>query len=87
MEEPNRTMTDETFGLLSLLADIRKAVGDPTGKLMQDELVERCRELRNLESLNETYGIRIYARRIKDGWVIEDSGDNAKTNATLIPDP
>lgn len=31
--------------LLGLLADIRAAVGDPTGKLMQDELVERCRAL------------------------------------------
>jgi hypothetical protein len=31
--------------LLGLLADIRAAVGDPTGKLMQDELVEHCRKL------------------------------------------
>ena len=31
---------------LGLLADIRAAVGDPTGRLMQDELVERCRKLR-----------------------------------------
>ncbi len=31
--------------LLCLLADIRAAVGDPTGKLMQDELVEHCRKL------------------------------------------
>lgn len=32
--------------LLGLVADIRAAVGDPTGKLMQDELVEHCREMR-----------------------------------------
>ena len=32
-------------GLLRLVADIRAAVGDPTGKLMQDELVEYCRNL------------------------------------------
>jgi hypothetical protein len=31
--------------LLGLLADIRAAVGDPAGRLMQDELVERCRRL------------------------------------------
>jgi hypothetical protein len=31
--------------LLNLIADIRAAVGDPTGKLMQDELVEHCRTL------------------------------------------
>lgn len=32
-------------GLLGLIADIRAAVGDPTGKLMQDELVAHCRKL------------------------------------------
>lgn len=32
---------------LNLLADIRAAVGDPNGKLMQDEIVERCRKLRD----------------------------------------
>jgi hypothetical protein len=32
--------------LLGLIADIRAAVGDPTGKLMQDELVVHCRSLR-----------------------------------------
>lgn len=35
----------ESTALLGLLADIRAAVGDPTGKLMQDELVEHCRKL------------------------------------------
>jgi hypothetical protein len=35
----------ESAALLGLLADIRAAVGDPTGKLMQDELVEHCRKL------------------------------------------
>lgn len=36
----------ESTALLGLLADIRAAVGDPTGKLMQDELVEHCRNMR-----------------------------------------
>lgn len=35
----------ESTALLGLLADLRAAVGDPTGKLMQDELVEHCRKL------------------------------------------
>lgn len=35
---------DEEYSLLGLLADIRAAAGDPEGKLMQDELVERVRE-------------------------------------------
>lgn len=30
--------------LIGVLADIREAVGDPEGKLMQDELIERVRE-------------------------------------------
>lgn len=35
----------ESTALLGLVADIRAAVGDPEGKLMQDELVEHCRKL------------------------------------------
>jgi hypothetical protein len=31
--------------LLGLIADIRAAVGDPQGKLMQDELVEHCKDM------------------------------------------
>lgn len=38
-------MTDEQVKELRVLAEIRAAVGDPTGKLMQDELVARCRAL------------------------------------------
>lgn len=38
--------SSEGYSLLSLLADIRAAVGDPMGKLMQNELVEHCRRLR-----------------------------------------
>lgn len=34
------------IGLLSLLYDIRKAAGDPEGKLMQDELVARIAALK-----------------------------------------
>jgi len=35
----------ESTALLGLLADIRAAVGDTAGKLMQDELVEHCAEM------------------------------------------
>jgi hypothetical protein len=35
----------ESTTLLFLLSDIRAAVGDPTGKLMQDELVAHCAEM------------------------------------------
>ena len=36
----------ESTALFGLLAEIRAAVGDPTGKLMQSELVEHCQKLR-----------------------------------------
>lgn len=43
--------------MLRLVADIRAAVGDPKGKLMQDDLVEHCRKLKAdsdaLKKLNE----------------------------------
>jgi len=35
----------ESTALLGLVADIRAAVGDPTGKFMQDELVQHCAEM------------------------------------------
>ena len=38
-------LCDNCVALLYLLSDIRAAIGDPYGKLMQDELLERCREL------------------------------------------
>ena len=34
---------DENYSLLGVLADIRAAVGDPEGRLMEDELVDRVR--------------------------------------------
>lgn len=37
---------DGSFSLLGILADIRAAAGDPTGRLMQDELVAHIRALR-----------------------------------------
>ena len=36
-----KTETNTEQGLLNLLANIRAAAGDPEGKLMQDELIER----------------------------------------------
>jgi len=33
------------MALLNVIADILASDGNPTGKLMQDELLERCRKL------------------------------------------
>ena len=43
----------ENAAVYGLLADIRAAVGDPTGKLMQDELVAHCRALRLTDAERE----------------------------------
>lgn len=52
----------EVTRLINLVADIRAAVGDPTGTLMQDDLVERCRHL--VISRDEARKERDEARRI-----------------------
>jgi len=58
--------------LLGLLAEIRAAVGDPTGKLMQDELVERCRKLRADNELLRAANAD--TKRIADaGWRMESA--------------
>lgn len=46
LRKQNKTKNPDTIYLLNLLADIREAAGDPEGKLMQDELVEHIRRLR-----------------------------------------
>jgi len=45
MSEETHPDTKSLHAALFLLADIRRAVGDPTGKLMQDELVAHCGEV------------------------------------------
>ena len=72
---------NEDMALLSLLADIRKAAGDPMGKLMQSELVEhiaalradaeRYRWLRN-ESIDYPY-----AETIASPWCVYGSDSDA----------
>ena len=57
---------------LRLIADIREAAGDPEGKLMQDELVARIREIRQSQTTaNET--IRALRRFVTD--IHEAAGD------------
>lgn len=58
-QKPLKRKRGEAAGstaLLGLLADIRAAVGDPSGKLMQEELVEHCRRMRTaLETISTYY--------------------------------
>lgn len=61
----------ESTALLGLLADIRTAVGDPTGKLMQDELVERCRRMSDV--IDAARCIRHWHDRGPDGMVVSKS--------------
>lgn len=47
---------EKEFSFAHLVADIRAAVGDKDGRLMQqDELVERCRLLYALEQTGDIY--------------------------------
>ncbi len=46
MNEMER-LREENASLYHLIADIRAAAGDPEGKLMQDDLVEHVREIRD----------------------------------------
>ena len=61
----------ESTALLGLLADIRAAVGDPTGKLMQDELVEHCRRMSAVVAAARC--IRHWHDREPDGMVVSRS--------------
>lgn len=56
-KKDSNAVSVESTALLILLADIRAAVGDPTGKLMQDELVAHCAEmLKALERIRDYQG-------------------------------
>lgn len=59
-ERSEQTATDPvaSTALLGLLADIRAAVGDPNGRLMQEELVEHCRRVTNAANKAEALAER-----------------------------
>ncbi len=63
----NDTMTRDDLALLRFIADMRAAAGDPTGKLMQDELVAHIAELRRKVEEYESESRAITALRIKIG--------------------
>lgn len=52
-QEIHTDNADTLAAALRLIADIREAAGDPDGKLMQDELVERIREWREELSVRD----------------------------------
>lgn len=56
IEDPEKEIADlraQNISLLSLLADIRAAAGDPSGRLMQDELVEHIRKLKDCARIGD----------------------------------
>ena len=63
--------SDSTLTALGLVADIRSAVGDPTGKLMQDELVAHCRRMSAVVAAARC--IRHWHDREPDGMVVSKS--------------
>lgn len=67
----SNALSVESTALLGLVADIRTAVGDPTAKLMQDELVERCRRMSAV--IDAARCIRHWHDREPDGMVVSKS--------------
>lgn len=56
MEDPEKEIADlraQNTSLFRLLADIRAAAGDPSGRLMQDELVEHIRKLKECARIGD----------------------------------
>lgn len=50
LREQENLHRQDCDSLLRLVAEIRSAIGDPTGRLMQDELIQRCGNLREREA-------------------------------------
>lgn len=80
----NQPIIKEETALLILIADIRAAVGDPTGKLMQDELVEHCRRLREdkerLDALDESFATHTSAHLARVGPYMNNKNVAFSTN-------
>jgi len=66
LERQRNEWRDGTIGLMKLLAEIRAAVGDPDGRLMQDELVEHCRNL-----LSERDALKARMAELETQWTKE----------------
>ena len=78
---------DQLVSLLGLLADIRAAVGDPSGKLMQDELTDHCKKLHSAEQFyrRRCELLEKEQRRMRDPerTLVCD----VLANGSLLPDP
>lgn len=56
LEDPEQEIAglrEQNASLLRLIADIRAAAGDPNGRLMQDELVENIRKLKECARIGD----------------------------------
>ena len=63
MNQTNNELSPVECADLFAFAGVRKIIGDPTGKLMQDEVVDRIQKLANV--LRETVGIMDAFRMIE----------------------
>jgi len=72
----NEDMESERNAALRLVADIRAAVGDPDGKLMQSELIAYCAEM-----LDRVTRAEVILDRLSSGYwqsVLDQDGDDEK---------
>lgn len=85
-KKPADSPSTETL-LLLLVADIRAAIGDPTGKLMQNELILHCRRLKSshdsfVKKIDLLQEMQQYMRE-PERTIICD----ILANGSLLPDP
>lgn len=64
----------ENYSLLGVLADIRAAVGDPEGRLMQDELVDRVRAIAKAGAIANADLVKIRDTLLPLVFVRQDDG-------------
>ena len=78
MKKEEHKITPTEISLLGLIADIRNAVGDPNGRLMQDELIIHCRRINEFpERLKKVAQARI-------DFIKDNSNRLTETEITII---
>lgn len=83
MSKEEHPDTKSLHAALFLLADIRRAVGDPIGELMQDELVAHCGEIYKRAQSKDCYicnDVRKQLRGLRESKI---HGNNGLAAATM----
>ena len=83
MSEETHPDTETLHATLFLLAAIRRAVGDPTGKLMQSELVAHCGEIYKRAQSKDCHICNDVRKQLRGWRESKLHGDNGLAAATM----